>query len=69
MTSKDIATTIRMRRKQLRLTQEELASLASCSKPTVIAAEAGKPTMRLDMLLSLLDVLGLKLAIESTERR
>jgi transcriptional regulator with XRE-family HTH domain len=47
----------------LRLTQARLADLASCSKPSVIAAEAGKPTLRLDKLMAIVSVLGLSLYV------
>lgn len=61
MTAKEIGDTIQLRRKLLRLTQGDLARLASCSKPSVIAAESGKPTLRLNILLSILNVLGLSI--------
>jgi HTH-type transcriptional regulator / antitoxin HipB len=64
MNTKQIGQAIRLRRKELRITQEQLADLAECSKPFVIAAEAGKPTMRLDKLISVLSVLGLVLNVE-----
>lgn len=65
MNSFEIGEAIRTRRKQLRLTQDQVADLAGCSKPSVIAAEAGKPTLRLDKLISILDVLGLAVRIET----
>ena len=68
MTTIEIGTAIVQRRKNLQLTQSELASLASCSKPSVIAAEAGKPTQRIDKLLDILRVLGLTLTV-TDERR
>lgn len=68
MTQEEIGRAIRIRRKQVRLTQAQLAELASCSKPSVIAAEAGKPTLRIDKLRSILSVLGLTLAIHPEER-
>ncbi len=63
MTQAEIGKAIRVRRKLLRLTQARLADLASCSKPTVIAAEAGKPTLRMDKLMAILSVLGLSLYV------
>jgi transcriptional regulator with XRE-family HTH domain len=59
MTAKEIGDRIQQRRKLLRITQSDVARLASCSKPSVIAAESGKPTLRLEILLSILHVLGL----------
>ena len=61
MTAKDIGEAIQKRRKLLRITQGDVARLASCSKPSVIAAESGKPTLRLDILLSILGVLELSI--------
>ncbi len=68
MTSVQIGESIRLRRKQLHLTQGRLADLASCSKPFIIAIELGKPTSRLDKLLSVLAVLGLTLYVGPLER-
>jgi len=64
MTSKEIGQRIRHRRRLLKINQTDLARLASCSKPFVVAAESGKPTLRLDKLLAVLEVLGLALQIE-----
>ncbi len=61
MTAKEIGDRIQQRRKLLRITQSDVARLASCSKPSVIAAENGKPTLRLEILLSILHVLGLSI--------
>lgn len=64
MNEREIGRAIRARRKLLRMTQEQLAELAGCSKPSIIAAEAGKPTLRLDILMGILRVLNLKVRIE-----
>lgn len=63
MTAQEIGERIQQRRKLLRITQADVARLASCSKPSVIAAESGKPTLRLDILLSILHVLGLSISL------
>lgn len=63
MNTLQIGKSIKKRRKSLGITQAELALLASCSKPTVIAIERGKPTLRLDKLIAILKVLGLELQI------
>jgi HTH-type transcriptional regulator / antitoxin HipB len=52
---------IRSRRKELRLTQSELAAAASTSLRFVSEVERGKPTARLDGVLRLLAALGLSL--------
>lgn len=47
------------RRKQQRLSQEQLAVLADVSKPTVNAFEQGKTSLRLESALKILRILGL----------
>lgn len=66
MTSKEIGQRIRQRRRMLGINQTDLARLASCSKPSVVAAESGKPTLRLDKLMAILQVLGLRVSIEDS---
>ena len=56
---------IRSRRKQLRLTQGELAAAARTSLRFVSEVERGKPTARLDGVLRLLAALGLSLHLRS----
>jgi transcriptional regulator with XRE-family HTH domain len=51
-------------RKSLGLSQVELASLSGVSLPTIQNIEAGKANPSLDVLLKLLDALGLRLKIE-----
>jgi y4mF family transcriptional regulator len=52
---------VRARRRDLGLTQEELADLAGCSVRFVRSLEHGKPTIRVDKMTDLLTVLGLEL--------
>lgn len=47
------------RRKEQRLTQEQLAVLAGVSKPTLNNFEAGKTTVTLENALKILRMLGL----------
>jgi y4mF family transcriptional regulator len=58
-----LAAAVFARRETLGLRQEELADLAGCSPRFVHDLEAGKPTVQLDKVLSVLDVLGLGLAV------
>lgn len=67
MTAEEIGKHIQRRRKLLGITQGDVARLASCSTPSVIAAEAGKPTLRLHILLSILSVLGLSIQLDHAE--
>ena len=63
-----LASTVRARRKALRLTQTELAELAGTSARFVHTLEHGKGTVRLDKVLAVLSVLGLELRIEPGAR-
>jgi HTH-type transcriptional regulator / antitoxin HipB len=54
---------LRRRRKALRLSQQELADLAGVSKPSVVAAEQGKTTLRLSVLEGIAGALGFRLAL------
>jgi y4mF family transcriptional regulator len=54
---------VRRRRAELGLRQGDLAELAGCSLRFVHTVEQGKPSLRLDKLLDVLEVLGLGLAV------
>jgi HTH-type transcriptional regulator / antitoxin HipB len=58
-----LAEAVRLRRTELGLTQAEVAELAGCSQRFVHTVEQGKPTLRLDKLLDVLEVLGLSLEV------
>ncbi|MBX3120011.1 MAG: helix-turn-helix domain-containing protein [Fimbriimonadaceae bacterium] len=60
-----LAKAIRVRRRDLGLTQTEAAELAGCTRLFVSEVERGKQTVRFDKLLNLLQVLGLQLALET----
>lgn len=60
----ELGRAVRRRRRDLGLTQEELAALAGLARRSVSAVETGKATIRLDIVLALLDVLGLRLRVE-----
>lgn len=59
----DLGQAIAVRRRHLRLTQQEAAELAGIAVRSVHAIEAGKATSRLDTLLALLAALGLELRL------
>lgn len=63
-----LAAVVTGRREELGLRQEELAELADCSVRFVHTIEAGKTTLRLDKLLDVLSVLGLRLEVERGAR-
>ncbi len=59
----ELGSHVRERRRKLGIRQEELADLAGVSPRFVHSLEHGKPTMRLDKVLAVLDVLGLELEV------
>lgn len=59
---------IRMRRRSLKLTQQELADLAEVSSHFVLDVENGKESIRLDKLTKLLKVLGLTFELKVRSR-
>lgn len=63
--TRDMASAIRKRRKALGLTQEQLSRFADCGVAYLYLLETGKPTVRLDKLVSVLGALGLQLRLES----
>ena len=58
-----VAAALARRRRQLGLRQVELAELAGCSTRFVHALETGKPSVRLDKLLAVVEALGLRLEL------
>lgn len=58
-----LAATVRARRAQLRLRQEEVADLAGVSERFVYALENGKTTVQLDKVLAVLNAIGLHLEV------
>jgi HTH-type transcriptional regulator / antitoxin HipB len=60
---RNLAAAVRGRRRDLRLTQAELAKRAGVSRKWVYEFEAGKPTAELQLILRVLDVLGLTLEL------
>ncbi len=65
----DLASEVVQRRKNLRLTQDELADLANCSPRFIRLIEAGKQTVQFDKLLSVFDVLGLEIRLERRDKK
>jgi HTH-type transcriptional regulator / antitoxin HipB len=65
-----LAQAVRTQRKRLGLTQHDVSTLAGCGPVFIYDVESGrKPTLRLDKLLDVLNVLGLQLALESGKQR
>jgi len=57
----NLGTETRFHRKKAGLTQMELAVLAGVGKTVIFDLEKGKPTIRVETLLKILDVLNMKL--------
>jgi y4mF family transcriptional regulator len=58
-----LARAVRARREALGLRQSEVADLAGCSERFVHTLEHAKPSLRLDKVLDVLEVLGLDLLV------
>ena len=63
-----LGTAIRDRRRALSLNQAELSNLSGAGLAFLYELEHGKPTVRLDKLLSVLAVLGLELQLHAGKR-
>lgn len=59
-----LGTDVRNRRRDLGLTQQDVADLSGVSPRFIRDVEHGKPSVQLDKLLALLDALGLELRAE-----
>ncbi len=67
--SKELGSTIKKCRKNLRLSQTELADLAGVSLNYISQLEKGKPKIQLDKLLDVLGILGLELEVKPGNSR
>lgn len=63
-----IGSAIRERRKQLGLTQQTLALYSGVSAKFIVELESDKPTVRLDKVFQVLDVLGYELKVGPIEQ-
>jgi y4mF family transcriptional regulator len=57
-TPQQLGNQLRLARKQLQLTQSQLALVAGVGVRFVVDLEAGKPTVRLEQVLRVIDALG-----------
>lgn len=57
-TAQTLGTALRAARKRLRLTQSDLALAAGVGLRFIVDLEAGKPTLRLEQVLRVIDALG-----------
>jgi y4mF family transcriptional regulator len=56
---------LRQHRKEAGLSRIQLAEIAGLGKTVIYDVEHGKPTVRLDTLMKLFDVLNIKITIDS----
>lgn len=68
LASQKLAETIRDLRKKHDLSQGELAQISGVSLPSISRFERGKDTIRLDVLMKILDALGYRLDIMPKEK-
>ena len=64
MLASTIGQTIKQRRKELGITQPDLAELAGVSKNTLYQLERGQGNPSLDIITKLAEVLGMELKLE-----
>lgn len=60
---------VRQVRNQQGMTQADILGLANTGNRFIVELENGKPTVRLDKVLTVLDVLGLSLQVRQKGRR
>ncbi len=62
--STELGAAIRQRREQLQLKQTDLAGLGGTGNRFVVDLERGKPTVQLQKVLDLMDLLGLEIVVK-----
>ena len=67
--SADLGAIIRDRRKQLALTQLDLAGLSNSGNRFIVEVENGKPTVQFQKVLDLVQLLGLELVVRARTTR
>lgn len=69
MLVQEIGETIKKRRKQLRITQPNLAELAEVSPNTIYKLERGQANPTIEIIGKIADVLGMELTIQIKGRK
>ena len=62
-TSVELGAVVRERRKRLALKQLDIAGLGNTGNRFIVDLESGKPTMQLQMVLDVVDLLGLEVIV------
>lgn len=68
MTNSTIGNNIKLRRKQLKVTQSQLADLSGLSINTLYKIERGQANPTIDTLILIADVLGMEMSIETVRK-
>lgn len=67
--TRDLGEVARARRKSLAIKQADLAGLASTGNRFIVDLEAGKPTLQLQKVLDMLNLLGLEVVVRRKSGR
>ena len=67
--STQLGTIARQQRKRLALTQLDVAGLGNTGNRFIVELESGKPTMQLQKVLDVLDLLGLEVIVRPMDVR
>jgi y4mF family transcriptional regulator len=65
----ELGAVIRDQRKRLALTQLDLAGLGNTGNRFIVDLESGKPTVQLQKVLDLMDLLGLEVVVRTKASR
>lgn len=67
--STDLGAAVRERRKQLELTQADIAGIGRTGNRFIVELENGKPTIQLQKALDVMDLLGLEVIVQPKSAR
>lgn len=67
--SADLGTVVREQRKRLALTQLDMAGLGNTGNRFIVELERGKPTLQLQKVLDVIDLLGLEVVVRPKTAR
>lgn len=68
-TALDVGQTVKQQRNDMNLRQLDVAGLANTGNRLIVDVENGKPTVQLQKVLDLLDILGLEVVIQPKTSR
>lgn len=68
-TTKELGHIVRQQRQDMKLRQLDVAGLANTGNRLIVDIENGKPTVQLQKVLDLLDILGLEVVVQPKASR